>query len=65
MTGLFVILHQAPDRGVEALHSIIPCRDRDAMVRLAAELQSDANTLYGRPNDTYRPARLVFLGEEI
>lgn len=64
VTGLFVILHRAPDRQVEASYSLFPCRDRDAMVRLAADLQHDANTLYGRPDDIYQPMRLAPLDEE-
>ncbi|GGN39126.1 hypothetical protein FHR83_006787 [Actinoplanes campanulatus] len=62
----YVILHRR-DRGSEAteqLFSVWPETDRAQAVEHAAELQSDANNLYGRPRDTYRVARLAFLDEE-
>lgn len=62
---LFVIVHRRDDgRTVtEALYSIHPDTDQFAAHRHAAELQHDANNLYGRPRDTYRVAELRYLDE--
>ncbi len=61
----YVIVHRR-DNGrtiVDQVVDLHPSQDRVVEVARAAELQHDANTRYGRPNDTYRVAELRYVEE--
>ncbi|BAL87220.1 hypothetical protein AMIS_20000 [Actinoplanes missouriensis 431] len=66
MTTQYVIVHRR-DTGrtvEEQVHDIHPDSDLTAATEHAAELQYNANHVYGRTRDTYRVARLAYIDEE-
>ncbi len=61
----YVIVHRR-DNGhvvVDQIFDLHPSQDRVVEVARAAELQHDANNLYGRPRDLYRVAELRYVEE--